>query len=150
MPSALNPNLMEGIASVFATEVPKVALLVLPASAPVQRAVYDLGALGVNAIALDLVATRGRKGNEEDPTLFVSTTASTRGLDLPDLTHVFIWGVVDANTYLHVSGRVGRFRGRGKVISALEENRGQCKVEEASRYLRLVKSIGLTPIKFFN
>ncbi|KAH9982586.1 hypothetical protein BGW80DRAFT_1263950, partial [Lactifluus volemus] len=130
MPLALNPILMEGIASVFATEVPKVALLVLPASAPVQRAVYDLGVLGINAIALDLIATRR--------------------LDLPDLTHVFIWGVVDANTYLHVSGRVGRFRGRGKVISALEDNRGQHQVEEASRYLRLIKSIGLTPIKFFN
>jgi Helicase conserved C-terminal domain len=150
---------MEGIASVFATEVPKVALLVLPASAPVQRAVYDLRMLGVNAFGLDLLATdrgqthlagRNRGVIEENPTMLISTTASTRGLDLPDLSHVFIWGVADANTYVHVAGRVGRFGRSGKVISALEEKRGQCQGGEAGRYLRLLKSIGMTPTRFFN
>jgi superfamily II DNA/RNA helicase len=157
-PSAFNPILTEGIASIFATEVPKVALLVLPASAPVQRAVYDLRMIGVNAFALDLLMTgRGqthliggsRGAIEENPTLLVSTTASTRGLDLPDLSHVFVWGVADANTYVHVAGRVGRFRGGGQVISVLEEKRGQRQVEEAGQYLRLLKSIGMTPTQFF-
>ena len=152
-PSAFNPILTEGIASVFATDVPRVALLVLPASAPVQRAVYDLRMLGVNAFGLDLLAIdRGRKhliggsrrGIEENPTLFVSTTASTRGLDLPYLTHVFVWGVQDMNTYVHVAGRVGRFGRGGKVISVLQEK------GEQGRFLRLLKSIGIAPTKFFN
>ena len=93
---------MEAVAAAFAVDVPRVALLVLPASAPLQRAVYDLRMLGVNAHGLDLLANdRGRAhllrgaGDrvEANPTLLVSTLASTRGLDLPDLSHVFILGV---------------------------------------------------------
>jgi len=151
-PSPFNPVLMEGIASVFATDVPKVALLVLPASASVQRALYDLRMLGVNAFGLDLL--RADKGQahllggsggaiEEGPTLLVSTTASTRGIDFPDLSHVFIWGVVDTNSYLHASGRVGRFCREGRVVSVLEEK--EEGKDEPSRYLRMLKSIGRRP-----
>jgi hypothetical protein len=135
---------MEGIAAVFATTVPKMALLVLPASAPVQRAVYDLRALGINASGLDLQSTEKEGGMEENPTLLISTTATLRGIDLPDLSHVFIWGVVDKNSYLHASGRVGRFGREGRVVSVLDE-----KQEESGRYLRLLKSIGLIPTKFY-
>jgi superfamily II DNA/RNA helicase len=145
---------MEGIASVFATDVPKVALLILPASAPVQRAVHEMRALGINASGLDLLTTDrgkdhligGRGGTmEDDPSLLVSTTASTRGIDLPDLSHVFIWGVVDANSYQHASGRVGRFGRGGRVLTVLGEERR----EDASRYLRMIKSIGKVPTKFY-
>ncbi|KAI0307913.1 P-loop containing nucleoside triphosphate hydrolase protein [Multifurca ochricompacta] len=137
-PSPFNPIVMEGVASIFATEVPKMALLVLPACAPVQRAIYDLRMLGVNAFGLDLLlsTTTDRRGagaggggeahgikEEDNPRLLISTTATTRGLDLPDLSHVFVWGVgdvkVNTNTYVHLAGRVGRFRGGGKVISLL-------------------------------
>jgi len=135
---------MEGIAAVFATAVPKVALLVLPAPAPVQRAVYDLRTLGINAFGLDVESTDKEGYREENPTLLVSTTATLRGIDLPDLSHVFLWGVVDGNSYLHASGRVGRFGRKGTVVSVLEEKR-----EESVRYLRLLKSIGLIPTKFY-
>jgi hypothetical protein len=155
-PSAFHPVVMEGVAAIFATAVPKMALLVLPASAPVERAVHDLQALGINAFGLDLQSTdrrdayltltRGNLGRTEEdpnPTLLVATTASLRGIDLPDLSHVFIWGVVDANSYLHASGRVGRFGRKGRVVSVLRE-RGQ-----SDRYVRLLKSIGLIPTKFY-
>lgn len=150
---------MEGVAAIFATAVPKMALLVLPASAPVQRAVHDLRALGINAFGLDLQSTDKRMayltkgdsreasrgtGTEENPTLLVATTASLRGIDLPDLSHVFIWGVVDANSYLHASGRVGRFGRKGRVVCLLEDERRQ-----NDRYGRLLKSIGLIPTKFY-
>jgi len=151
--------LMEGIASIFATDVPRVALLILPASAPVQRAVYDLRMLGINAFGLDLQSTErgqahlvgGSSGTIEDnPTLLVSTTASTRGIDLPDLSHVFIWGVVDANSYRHVSGRVGRFGRGGSVVTVLEKRREPEDGDEPGRYLRLLKSIGMTPSKYYS
>ena len=146
---------MEGVAAIFATAVPKMALLVLPASAPVERAVHELRALGINAFGLDLQSTdrrdayltRGNLGRIEEnpnPTLLVATTASLRGIDLPDLSHVFIWGVVDANSYLHASGRVGRFGRKGKVVSVLQDERRQ-----SDRYVRLLKSIGLIPTKFY-
>lgn len=149
---------MEGIASVFATDVPKVALLILPASAPVQRAVHEMRMLGINASGLDLLMTDrgkvhlvgGSGGTLEDdnPSLLVSTTASTRGIDLPDLTHVFIWGVVDANSYQHASGRVGRFGRGGRVVTVLEERREDG--DEPSRYLRMIKSIGKMPTNFYS
>ena len=137
---------MEGIASVFATEVPKVALLVLPASAPVQRAVYDLRVLGVNAVGLNLSRDLASGEENPNPTLLVSTTVSIRGIDLPDLSHVFIWGVVDANSYLHASGRVGRFGRPGRVVSVLEDE--QSEGVQSARYRRLLKSIGIVPTKF--
>jgi hypothetical protein len=152
-PSAFHPVVMEGVAAIFATAVPKMALLVLPASAPVERAVHDLRAIGINALGLDLQSTdrrdtyltRGNSGGtEENPTLLVATTASLRGIDLPDLSHVFIWGVVDANSYLHASGRVGRFGRKGRVVSVLEDEGRQ-----SDRYVRLLKSIGLIPAKFY-
>jgi superfamily II DNA/RNA helicase len=148
--------LIEGIATVFATDVPRVALLVLPASAPVQRVVYDLRILGINAFGLDLLNTdrgqahliEGSGGTIEDsPTLLVSTTASIRGIDLPDLSHVFIWGLVDANSYRHAAGRVGRFGRGGSVVTVLEERREGS--DEPSRYLRLLKSIETKPGKYY-
>ena len=142
---AFDPVLMEGMAAVFATAVPKVALLVLPASAPVQRAVHELRALGINAFGLDVQSSEGYRGGiEENPTLLVATTATVRGIDLPNLSHVFIWGVVDANSYLHASGRVGRFGRKGRVVSVLDEKR-----EQSERYCRMLKSIGLIPTKFY-
>ena len=145
---------MEGLAAIFATAVPKMALLVLPASAPVGRAVHDLRALGINAFGLDLqssdrreayLMTRGNLGGtEENPTLLVATTASLRGIDLPDLSHVFIWGVVGANSYLHASGRVGRFGRKGRVVSVLQD-----EGKQSDRYARLLKSMGLIPTEFY-
>lgn len=115
----------------FALDVPHVALLVLPASAPVRRAVYELRSLGVNAHGLDVLQSeRGgvylnnTPGDlDTDPTLLVSTLASTRGIDLPELTHVFLLGIPEdrsADTYAHMAGRVGRFGKKGKVISVVE------------------------------
>ena len=152
-PSAFHPVVMEGIAAIFATAVPKMALLVLPAAAPVERTVHDLRALGINAFGLDLQSTDRRYayltrgnlgGTDENPALLVATTASLRGIDLPDLSHVFLWGVVDANSYLHASGRVGRFGRRGRVVSVLQDERRQ-----SDRYVRLLKSMGLIPTKFY-
>lgn len=113
----------------------------------------DLRALGTNAFGLDLQSTDKREaylaggnlgGTEENPTLLVATTASLRGIDLPDLSHVFIWGVVDANSYRHASGRVGRFGRKGRVFTVLQDERRQ-----SDRCVRLLKSIGLIPTKFY-
>jgi superfamily II DNA/RNA helicase len=95
--------------------------------------VYELRELGVNAHSLDLLAAdKGRthllqgttEASVENPVMLVSTLATTRGLDLPELTHVFMLGVPQgrrADAYLHVAGRVGRFGREGKVITIMEE-----------------------------
>ncbi|THH33515.1 hypothetical protein EUX98_g648 [Antrodiella citrinella] len=134
-PSSFNPSTLETIALAFALDVPRVALLVLPASAAVRRAVFDLRSLGVNAHGLDVLQTerggayleRNAKDRDAaanaDPILLVSTLASTRGLDLPEMTHVFMLGIPEdrsADTYAHMAGRVGRFGRTGKVVSVIE------------------------------
>ncbi|KAL4241762.1 P-loop containing nucleoside triphosphate hydrolase [Abortiporus biennis] len=135
IPSPFNPVALEAVAATFAVDVPLVALLVLPASAPVRRAVYDLRHLGVNAVGLDVakenaggayMMRKDGKFDETNPTLLVSTLVSTRGMDLPQLSHVFVLGPPEdrsADTYLHIAGRVGRFGRGGKVVSILEEKR---------------------------
>lgn len=152
----------------FALDVPSVALLSLPASAPVQRVVHELRELGVNAHSLDLlVADKGRThllhgtaaATEEDPLLLVSTFASTRGLDLPDLTHVFMLGLPQgrrADAYLHVAGRVGRFGKEGKVITVVEEREEERREDgtlawardEPKRMTMMLREIGVVPTQF--
>ena len=96
----------------------------------------------------------------DNPTLLVATLASTRGLDLPELKHVFIVGVLDhgaVDSYLHVAGRVGRFGRGGKVISVVAERRvvqlknGKTVVkDEPKMMLSLLKKAGITPVVYDN
>ncbi|CAA7259950.1 unnamed protein product [Cyclocybe aegerita] len=149
--SPFDPVALEAVAAGFALDVPSAALLVVPSSAPVQRAVYELRRLGVNAHGLDLLAEeRGRAylnhGGDgvvrANPVLLVATLATTRGLDLPELTHVFVLGLpcgpsvngraVDA--YMHIAGRVGRFGRRGRVVSVVAE-------AERAKAVRIVESV---------
>jgi Helicase conserved C-terminal domain len=142
-------------------------LLSLPSSAPVQRAVHELRDLGVNAYSLDLlVADKGRahllQGSSEvsdDPIMLVSTTATTRGLDLPELTHVFMLGLPKdrrADTYLHIAGRAGRFGRPGKVITVVDEREEERKKDgtlawardDPKRMVTLLAEIGIAPRRF--
>jgi len=168
-PSPFNPDTLEAIATAIALDVPSVALLVLPASAPVQRAVYELRGMGVDAHGLDLTADgKGRRhllnggveGVEENPTLLVSTLATTRGLDLPELTHVFILGILEGravdgrtlDSYLHLAGRVGRFGRSGKVITVLEESSGKndagVQDDDVSRMRKVFRELRIRPRHF--
>jgi superfamily II DNA/RNA helicase len=168
-PSPFNPNSLEVIATAFALDVPSIALLVLPASSPVQRAVYELREMGINAQGLDLL--QGKKGKEyllrkasmfqENPTLLVSTLATTRGVDLAELSHVFILGMPEGpkvtaravDAYLHVAGRVGRFGRGGRVITLVEKAGVDVGAaaeggSEAGKMSRILKTIEVTPVRF--
>lgn len=155
-PSPFSPAALEAITTAFALDVPSTALLVIPSSAPVKRAVYELRMLGVNAHRLDLLENKTHllENDAEDvrranPTLLVATLATTRGLDLPALTHVFVLGIPEGpsvtgrsvDAYLHLAGRVGRFGRAGKVLSVVEE-------AEAAKMIRIFKSIGVKPVLF--
>ena len=55
--------------------------------------------------------------------VLVTTTASTRGLDFPQVTDVYNLGIVgSAADYLHRAGRVGRIgqSARGAIVSILQ------------------------------
>ena len=165
-PSPFNPSSMEAIATAFALDVPSVGMLVLPSDAPVYRAVHDLRLLGVNAQPLDVVKDengrmhlmrRDLESTSENPTLLVSTLASTRGLDLPELSHVFIFGILDGgavDSYLHVAGRVGRFGRGGSVVSVLADEHEVVR-EDGKRSRRdeprmmggMLRKMGIRPVK---
>ncbi|KDQ63512.1 hypothetical protein JAAARDRAFT_169417 [Jaapia argillacea MUCL 33604] len=165
-PSQFEPAALEAIAATFALDVPQLALLVLPATAPVHRAVLELRELGVNAHGLDLLA--GDKGRAhllndkpdtllDNPVLLVSTLATTRGIDLPELTHVFVLGIPEGrrvDAYLHMAGRSGRFGRDGKVISVLMEREefaredGKIGVrDEPKRLSSMFKEMDITPTR---
>lgn len=138
MVAPISPVVLEAIATTFALDVPKVALLVLPATAPVNGVLKELQELGINARSLGLqdedrgkqelmrstlkkfnprLNARGDEAQADAPSLLVTTEASIRGLDLPELSHVFIAKVPDNEVdYDHVAGRVGRFGREGKVV----------------------------------
>ena len=166
-----NQAALEAIGVAFAMDVPRVALLVLPAEGSVRRAVFDLRTLGINAHGLDVQdAERGGAyllqngaGREAAPTLLVATLATTRGLDLPELTHVFMLGVprsLTADAYLHVAGRVGRFGKSGKVIAVLEARHevqkekkkdGKVKMgykDEPAWLQKIYRRVGVRPTRF--
>jgi superfamily II DNA/RNA helicase len=165
---------MEAIATAFALDVPSIALMVIPPASSVHRAVFDLRQLGINAHGLDLLSDENGRAflNRTDartvktnPTLLVATAAAVRGIDLPDMSHVFILGVpghlkdakfegrlVDA--YLHIAGRVGRSGRGGKVVTIIEdlpEDESQNiseKRQDRYRITRLLNEIGAQPQKY--
>ncbi|KIJ21852.1 hypothetical protein PAXINDRAFT_65260 [Paxillus involutus ATCC 200175] len=140
-PLNVDPAILEAIAATFALDVPRIALLVLPATAAVRKIIFELRQLRVNAHPFNLVEngpsrshllSRSSDARDENPTLIVGTLATIRGIDLPELSHVFMLGTPEGragDAYLHVAGRVGRFEGQGKVITVVEER----KVEKTGR-----------------
>ncbi|KAH9937180.1 P-loop containing nucleoside triphosphate hydrolase protein [Fomitopsis serialis] len=161
-----SPHLLEAVAEVFALDVPRLALLVLPASAPVLEVIGELRKLGVNAQGMNVLEDEAGgtyltqdapEDATENPTMLVSTLATTRGLDLPSITHVFILGLPKdrpGDAYMHAAGRVGRFGRSGKVITVIEEQRlvttrkGEKRLVDQPRILRhTLEVMGVVPTK---
>lgn len=134
-PPPWSPGSIEAISICFAMDVPQTALLVVPATHPINKLVKELKGYGVDARPLDMLSpVAGRNyilnGKEtkitpdsEGPVLLVSTIANIRGLDFPDLSHVFIMGVPEGrvDSYTHVAGRTGRFGKTGKIVTVVEK-----------------------------
>ena len=73
--------------------------------------------------------------------MLVGTTATTRGIDLDGLTHVFIIGIPEGpqvngksvDAYVHLAGRVGRFGKTGRVITVV------CTDLEGEKMVRILR-----------
>ncbi|KAJ3175133.1 hypothetical protein HK101_010746, partial [Irineochytrium annulatum] len=66
-----------------------------------------------------------------------------RGLDLPFITHVMMLGVPpDPATYMHMSGRVGRFGKPGTAVTFLPGSRFESKMMSYLRFMK-VESVKL-------
>jgi len=152
-PPPWSPGSIEAISICFAMDVPRTALLVTPATHPIHRLIEELKGYGVDARPLDMMSpVAGRnhmlndKGAEtttgnEGPILLVSTLANTRGLDLPDLSHVFVMGVLEGrvDSYTHIAGRTGRFGKTGKIVTVVEKIEEEIDDGKGGRKKRVVK-----------
>jgi superfamily II DNA/RNA helicase len=61
----------------------------------------------------------------------------SRGLDVPGLDHVILVGDYSSQSYIHTSGRTGRFGAQGTAISILLDS------IQKQRYLKMMKRLGL-------
>ena len=149
-PLPWSPGSIEAISICFAMDVPRAALLVTPATHPIHRLVKELKEYGVDARPLDMlspVAGDNHASNDkgttdgEGPVLLVSTLANTRGLDLPDLSHVFIMGVPEGrvDSYTHIAGRTGRFGKPGKIVTVVEKIEEEVDDGNGGKKTRVVK-----------
>lgn len=99
------PVLLTAVAQICQKERLKDALIFIPNTASQARAASFLSSLGLTGVCL--------KTPTVNSGLIVSSHAAARGLDLPGLQYVFLVGLpVDSVAYLHMSGRVGRLRGK--------------------------------------
>lgn len=127
--ASLQQQKLETVATIFAMDVPKQALLVLPPNASVQIVVSKMQEFGVNAQAFDVRALN-EATEDAIPTLLVATPTHTRGVDLPALSHVFVLGVPDVgdiDVFKHIAGRVDRFGNGGTVVVLLGEVQKEMK-----------------------
>lgn len=152
-PPPWSPGSIEAISICFAMDVPRTALLVTPATHPIHRLIKELKGYGVDARPLDMLSPiagenyipNGKNtettANGEGPILLVSTLANTRGLDLPDLSHVFIMGVPEGrvDSYTHVAGRVSRFGRAGKIVTVVEKIEEEVDDGNGGKKTRVVK-----------
>lgn len=152
-PPPWSPGSIEAVSICFAMDVPRTALLVTPATHPIRRLIEELKGYGVDARPLDMlspVAGRNHMLNgegagttavNEGPVLLVSTLANIRGLDFPDLSHVFVMGVPEGrvDSYTHIAGRTGRFGKTGKIITVVERIEEEVDNGKGGKEKRVVK-----------
>ncbi|GFH63231.1 MAG: ATP-dependent RNA helicase DbpA [Candidatus Desulfovibrio kirbyi] len=109
------------------TENPASALIFCNTKANVQYVTGVLQGFGYNADALsadlsqarrEAVLNRLREGNLH---YLVATDVAARGIDIPALSHVFLYEIPeDHENYIHRAGRTGRAGAAGTVISLVD------------------------------
>lgn len=118
--------LLEMLAYLYASEHVRRGLALIPARWSVQRVHDELAALGV---PVKIVASGQIMSSSEDA-MYVLQSTSARGLDIPNMSHVFLVGlqaVRDSLHYTHAAGRVARIgpdgqRPRGHVVTLIRGN----------------------------
>jgi superfamily II DNA/RNA helicase len=152
-PPPWSPGSIEAISICFAMDVPRTALLVTPATHPIRRLIGELKGYDVDARPLDMLSPAAGRNHmlnvngaetvagNEGPILLVSTLANIRGLDLPDLSHVFVMGMPEGrvDSYTHIAGRTGRFGKSGKIVTIVEKIEEEIDDGKGGRKKRVVK-----------
>ncbi len=109
------------------TENPASAIIFCNTKADVHYVTGVLQGFGYNAdeLSADLTQSKReevmRRIREGKTRLLVATDVAARGIDIPDLSHVFLYSPPeDHESYIHRSGRTGRANAAGTVISLVD------------------------------
>ncbi len=109
------------------TENPASAIIFCNTKADVHYVTGVLQGFGYNAdeLSADLAQAKReevmRRIREGKTRLLVATDVAARGIDIPDLSHVFLYSPPeDHESYIHRSGRTGRANAAGTVISLVD------------------------------
>lgn len=142
---------MDAVSTIVALDVPWLALLVIESAASVKNTVSALRSRGVDAESFDLRVMQAlldyrHPEAARDPKLLVCTASTIRGVDIPGLTHIFIHGLPEggrgnADTYLHLSGRVGRSGQPGRVITLVEASEEDMETGREAQDANAMKDI---------
>ncbi len=109
------------------TENPASAIIFCNTKATVHYVTAVLQGFGYDADELSADLTQNKRENvlnrlrEGKVRLLVSTDVAARGIDIPELSHVFLYEPPeDRESYIHRSGRTGRAGAAGTVISLVD------------------------------
>ncbi|KAI9296099.1 P-loop containing nucleoside triphosphate hydrolase protein [Neoconidiobolus thromboides FSU 785] len=143
-------QLLESIALAAHADQVKKGLVFIPHSIKVEDVIIKLNKMGINAI--DLQKSFPIQSNiieteiEDIPKLYVSNYFNARGIEVCDLSHVFILGYPGTiQDYQHMAGRVGRLMGGqnhnsswGRVITLIpQSNANQHKMRTLYKLLNI-------------
>jgi superfamily II DNA/RNA helicase len=143
----------EAIGSICHSHKVKRGMIVVPPSVSITTLVSHLQSIGLSAEKLFNLHDYNHQTKPFEAlingnvNLVCATETEIRGLDIPELDHVIIVGATNSQSYLHVSGRTGRFGRFGTCISLLPP-------KFVERYLKMLQLNGIkikeplpTPLK---
>ena len=136
--------------TLFAVEQITSALMLIPSGTSLPKTLDYLHSLDIPATTL----AEARRLNlpADEPRLYMVAAEAVRGLDISQLSHIFILPgtVQDSAAYLHTSGRVGRLVGgdgkrlAGKVVSLVSAQTASAVTQrEETRIRRFWELLGI-------
>ncbi|KAI9315346.1 P-loop containing nucleoside triphosphate hydrolase protein [Dichotomocladium elegans] len=140
--------LIESVAVIHDIEPVHNGVLFVGASRSVADVADRLHSFGIEARDIREFATFPR--DSERTPIWIATDFSARGMDIPDVSHVFILGEpASATGYVHMAGRTGRLGhsnkhhgSAGKVITLVED---KGRAEERMRNMLNLVNANLSP-----
>jgi superfamily II DNA/RNA helicase len=139
-------TLAETLASLFRFHDVKRAMVFCSSNTSVQKLVDSLNFVGVKSDKMFNMHDYTLKIEDHKPfkkllegkvDCIVATEFEARGLDVPDVSHVFMVGMTTPQSYQHVTGRTGRFGKKGVAITLLPS------AKEAPKYLDMIAKLGI-------
>ncbi|ORX90568.1 P-loop containing nucleoside triphosphate hydrolase protein [Basidiobolus meristosporus CBS 931.73] len=136
--------MLESVAAACQAEDVQSAVIFVPSGTSISDFIFRLEEYGISPTELSQRYHKSNLGSKEQR-IYIATEHVARGIDIPDLSHVFIVGLPSSPTsYLHMAGRSGRMGKRGKVITFIGD---YGKMEEKVRSMYSLLGIDVKPFE---